>query len=522
MSKKTYLQQMQSISAQNLFEGFLGYGLFAEKIPPFLTSESFMEYVKTASHKIFEKTDKGFIQYESIRNINVPRLLAIPEPIAYRNLCKCLSDNWENLIQHFEKYTKDHTYKVSRIHIRKIKDSKIIFVMGVYDEPYELEVFDEKKHLFEMTHKDFAEDDYPEPDLLIGKQYQVNADISNCFPSIYTHALCWALVGKPYSKSHKTGSWFNDIDLYTRNIKAQETHGILIGPHASNLISEIVLVVVDDELIKKGYQFIRNIDDYTCFAESNESAEKFLIDLASALKNFNLSLNHKKTEILKLPLASTENWVRKLNSFSNIQDKDYLDLNDVRSYIDSAVELMHKNKDNSAILNYAIKVIAKKRITPNALNYYLKTIHHLILIYPYLLNLIDQYVFKPLSVSKSEIEKIAHNIFKVGSEKNINEAMSYASYLAIKYDFKLTDTFFERAKSSNDCILLLLAYLHDKKHFKKTALAPYKNLADALRVNDFDEYWLFIYEVLAANKLTKYWKKMKDSKISFIRSDFGV
>lgn len=522
MTKKSYLQQMQSITAENLFDGFLGHGLFAEKIPPFLTSESFLNFVNSSNPKIFENTDKGFIQYENIRNINIPRLLAIPEPVAYRNLCKCLSENWDKLITHFEKYTAHHQYKVSRIHIRKIKNSKIIFVMGEYDVPYELEVIDEKKHLFEMSHKDFAEDDYPEPELLIGKQYLVKADISNCFPSIYTHAISWALVGKAHSKAHKAGNWFNHIDLFTRNVKSQETHGILIGPHASNLISEIVLVVIDDELIKKGYQFIRNIDDYTCFTETNEKAEKFLIDLASALKNFNLSLNHKKTEVLKLPLASTENWVRKLNNFNSIQDKEYLDLNDVRSYIDSAIDLMQKNKDNSAILNYAIKVISKKKLTPNALSYYLKTIHHLILIYPYLLHLIDDNVFKPLAVSKDEIEKIAHNIFKMGTVKSIGEAVSYALYLAIKYDFKLSDTLFKNVKESKDCVLLLLAFLHDKKHFKRPALKPYKDLAEILKTNDFDEHWLFIYEVLAKDKLTKYWKKMKESKVSFIQDGFGV
>lgn len=522
MSKKTYFEQIQAISADNLFDGFLGYGLFAEKIPPFLTSETFLNFVKTANPKVLENNDKGYIQYENIRNINIPRLLAIPEPMAYRNQCKCLSENWDKLIAHFEKYTSHHQYKISRIHIRKIKDSKIIFVMGEYDEPYELEIIDEKKHLFEMSHKDFVEDDYPEPELLIGKQYLVKADISNCFHSIYTHAISWALVGKPYSKTHKTGNWFNGIDLFTRNLKSQETHGILIGPHTSNLISEIVLVVIDDELIKKGYQFIRNIDDYTCFAETNEMAEKFLIDLASALKNFNLSLNHKKTEVLKLPLASTENWVRKLNNFNSIQDKEYLDLNDVRSYIDSAIDLMQKNKDNSAILNYAIKVISKKKLTPNALSYYLKTIHHLILIYPYLLHLIDENVFKPLAVTKDEIEKISHNIFKMGTEKNTSEAISYALYLAIKYGFKLTDSLFECVKESKDCVLLLLAFLHDKKYLKKPALKPYKNLAEYLKTDDFDEYWLFIYEVLAKDKLTKYWKKMKESKVSFIQDGFGV
>lgn len=394
--------------------------------------------------------------------------------------------------------------------------------MGLYGEPYEREVLEEKKYLFEMTHKDVGEDDYPEPELLIGKEYLVKADISNCFPSIYTHAISWALVGKAHSKSHKEGNWFNDIDLYTRNVKSQETHGILIGPHASNLISEIVLVVIDDELIKKGYQFIRNIDDYTCFVETNEKAEKFLIDLANSLKNFNLSINHKKTEILKLPLASVENWVRKLSNYNVLPDKEYLDLKDVRSYVDSAIDLMQKNKDNSAILNYAIKVISQKKLTPNALSYYVKTTHHLTLIYPYLLHLIDQNVFQALDVPKDDIAKFTHNIFKMGTDKNITEAVSYALFFAIKYGFKLHDSLIEIVKESKDCILLLLAYLHDKKYGRKSGLKPYKELAEQLKADDFDEYWLFIYEVVTRDKLTKFWKKMKESNVSFIKNDFGI
>lgn len=518
--KKSYLEQMQEITAENLFDGFLGHGLFAEKIPPFLTSELFLDYTKTAKEAIFEKNDKSYIQYENIRNINIPRLLAIPEPVAYRNLCKCLSENWDNLITHFDKYTATHEYKISRIHIRKIKDTKIIFVMGDYDELYELEVLEDKKHLFEMSHKNFYEDDYPEPKLLIGNSYQVKADISNCFPSIYTHTISWALVGKVYSKSHKSGHWFNDIDLYTRNLKSQETHGILIGPHASNLISEIVLVVIDDELYQKGYRFIRNIDDYTCFVESNEKAEQFLIDLANSLKNFNLSLNHKKTEITKLPLASSSNWKIKLNSDFDINDKASKKLSCIRNYLDTAVDLMQKNNHDSAILNYAIKVISNKKLFPNALDYYLSYIHHLILLYPYLIILLDEYVFKALDVPKDKIEKISIDIFKMGKDKNVNEAMSYALYYAVKYNFSLGDSICEDVKDSKDCVVLTLAYLHDKKYLKKTLLKSYKTLAEELNVNDFDEYWLFIYEVLAKDKLTKYWKKMKEGKVSFIKTGF--
>jgi len=271
------------------------------------------------------------------------------------------------------------------------------------------------------------------------KKYIVKADISNCFPSIYTHSLAWALVGKSEAKN-KAGKnhqdeWFNQIDFYTRNLKHGETHGILIGSHASNLISEIILTAVDKTLYEN-YMYIRNIDDYTCYVETKEQAEEFLIELSTALKQFGLMLNHKKTEILKLPLASTENWVRKLNSFVFLNE-DKLSLTEARAYLDIALDLMFHNKENSAILNYAISVLANKKMSKYAKDYFIKTVHHLVLIYPYLGSLLEKKIFHPFSIEVTEIKKIATDLLHLGKAKKLLEAMSYAIYFAIKYNFKI-------------------------------------------------------------------------------------
>ena len=44
---KTYADYMDEISADELFEGLLGYGLFADKMPPCLSSEAYYSYCKT-------------------------------------------------------------------------------------------------------------------------------------------------------------------------------------------------------------------------------------------------------------------------------------------------------------------------------------------------------------------------------------------------------------------------------------------------------------------------------------------
>ena len=91
---------------------------------------------------------------------------------------------------------------------------------------------------------------------------------------------------------------------------------MLIGPHASNIISEIILTCIDVDLQSKSFfKFKRHIDDYVYYAETYEDAEKFIQELLMCLRKYELSLNDKKTLILSLPRPSTENWTQQLNRF---------------------------------------------------------------------------------------------------------------------------------------------------------------------------------------------------------------
>ena len=114
MPKKSYYELLNEISADELFDGLLGYGLFTEKIPPFITTENFLGFCKTPPTGFtFNDSPRKYIHYESMRNINVPRVLAIPNPIAYRNQCKVLSDNWDKLLEYFKEQTRNQEYKIS-------------------------------------------------------------------------------------------------------------------------------------------------------------------------------------------------------------------------------------------------------------------------------------------------------------------------------------------------------------------------------------------------------------------------
>lgn len=502
---KSYHHYSENISKNELYNGLVGCGLFAEKTPNFLSSKEFLKYTKTITIPVDDKP-KDYIRYSSMRNINVPRQMAIPEPFVYASLCNFLKINWNEIRKHFKKNTKKDTHKVSRIHIRKIK---------------------EKCALFEMNYKNYEDDGSPEQDLIIKSKYIAIADISKCFPSIYSHAIAWALVGKTYAKINRSREhWFNELDFRTRNVKNGETNGVLIGPHASNLISEIILTKVDKELRNKGFEYIRYVDDYTCYTKSYEEAEKFFLDLSTELSKYELSLNLKKSDILPLPKASVKNWVNRLNHYVFVNtyenfNKEGIRVRELRGFVDFSIDLMLKEKSDASVLTYAIKIIANKHLGKSAKEYYLKQIHHLVLLFPYLINILEENVFKPHKVKKSIIQKIANDIYAYGIERKTYEACSYALYWASRYDFELNAKKIKRdALKSNDCICMLAAFIYHRKTRAKSYLAEYRDKAKVLKTTDFDRYWLYNYEVLPWSDLPPPYKEMKKKKISFLKSKY--
>ena len=497
MSKR-YTDYLDEITADELYEGLLAHGLFTEKLPPIFTSETFYQY-SLQLKQAFSKKDHDYVFFESMRDINIPRAFGIPNPMAYQRLCASLRDNWNNILDHFHKQTDADNYKVSRIHIRKRKETK---------------------SLFKMNYKNWRVDGSPVPDILIGKRYSVSADISTCFPSVYTHSLCWALVGKAYSKEHRDEShWFNALDHRCMELKSGETHGLLIGPHASNLLSEIILTAVDNKLSQK-WGYIRNIDDYTCYVESYAEAQQFLTELSAELRRFDLPLNHKKTKIEELPVASTKHWVRQLNAFDFSTPYGKVDYKRAQAYLDAAVALMAENGENSAILNYAIKVLAKKELTNNAKQYCLKTILHMAVIYPYLIPILEECVFEPFEATTDIINNFSQIVYTAALEQENYEAIIYVLYYSLKYGFDIQKMNYSSAISKDSCLYKVLTLLYYEQRKDDKAIKALKNHAKSFADDEFDRNWIFIYEALSFEQLADDWKPMKKAAISFIKQEY--
>ena len=499
-----------------VFEALLGYGMFSEKLPPCFTSENIYNYLK---NKELDKTKPyAAVDYWATKNTNSSRLISIPHPKAHWNVCKKIQENWGNINKIVGNLERKHNY----CHVRKIQGKKYIFNMNYSG-------FDKFKKEENIV------------DYLLASEYVVSADISNCFPSIYSHSLPWAIRGTSWSKVHQCTSqkksknkglhckkyndacpnekgelWCNDLDEAVRNSKSGETNGLLIGPHTSNIISEIVLTNVDGFLEVSGFNnFVRHIDDYEYFASSEEDAKLFLRQLDIELKKFELSLNAKKTKIVKIESLSHVSWINNLSQYY-FPNKYEIGFNSVKSYLDYAFALS-KKYDDSAVLNYAIKVLSKKKLSKRARRLYVKSIMFYSVNNFYLLPLLEEYVFS----MAEETQEIFLDFLDILMSRAISTGRGYgiafSFYFALKHSVKVDIETEKQHKilETNDCIAMTIAYKYLKESGNSTNL--FRDKANEIVSNterEQEKNWIFLYEVLPKSVLKdNFLKDLKSNNI---------
>lgn len=147
-------------------------------------------------------------------------------------------------------------------------------------------------------------------------------DITDCYGSIYTHTIGWALHGKEEARKHRThqppticGCIIDDL---IQAMSYRQTNGIPQGSVLMDFIAEMVLGYADmllsyrlkgieidgkENAINTGkkivnednYQILRYRDDYRIFAKTQEDAVKITKVLSEVLSELNLRLNTQKT-----------------------------------------------------------------------------------------------------------------------------------------------------------------------------------------------------------------------------------
>ncbi len=143
---------------------------------------------------------------------------------------------------------------------------------------------------------------------------------------------------------------------------------------------------------------------------------------------------------------------------------------------------------------------------------------HLACIYPYLVPLLDEFVLVALHCDERILANFSNKLFQAELEKANYEAVSYAIYFAIKYKFELAELEAQKIIETGSCIAMLLAYLYFEQKQQACSCALFVKHAKTLLNDkgDFDQNWLFVYEVLPENCLKDEWKPMKRAEVSFV------
>ncbi|WP_418594923.1 RNA-directed DNA polymerase [Ponticoccus sp. (in: a-proteobacteria)] len=148
----------------------------------------------------------------------------------------------------------------------------------------------------------------------------LKADISQCFPSIYTHSIAWAAHGVEESKKDtnpkSSVNNFNALDFFVRNGQRGNTRGVLVGPDAYRLIAEFVLAKIDERLHEAVDNLVvgavRHVDDFYIGLRSEHDAQSVLSHLREVLAGYELHLNDHKTKIFSSLEPINDLWAQRL------------------------------------------------------------------------------------------------------------------------------------------------------------------------------------------------------------------
>lgn len=140
-------------------------------------------------------------------------------------------------------------------------------------------------------------------ELALQYDYVLHTDISNCYGSIYTHSIPWAIHTKPFAKQHRSTTYVgNAIDKYIRDMSYGQTNGIPQGSVLMDFIAEMILGYADLELTAKideagidDYVILRYRDDYRIFTNNPQDADKIAKFLTEILMGLGMSLSGNKT-----------------------------------------------------------------------------------------------------------------------------------------------------------------------------------------------------------------------------------
>lgn len=296
----------------------------------------FPDKLKPLQNALATLKAKAFIPYcyKVAKAPQKQRNISLIHPISQLQICD-IYDKYEQEILYYTSNTnvslRHPAKKVTKIFrrytslINKIIQSEVVDEDNVIDDLTDmdgsLDISSVPTNYFVNKKFRFLYKFYESNDLIkLEQQFEkcVKFDIKQCFDSIYTHSISWAIKGKLFSKQEKNNqtSFEAILDAVMRNSNWGETNGIPTGSEFSRIFAEIILQAIDravekrlieSKIIKNSYKIQRYVDDYFLFFNDDNIAETIIDLYKQELMEYKLFLNSEKTIPSTRPFITQQN-----------------------------------------------------------------------------------------------------------------------------------------------------------------------------------------------------------------------
>lgn len=257
-------------------------------------SDFYSTFTEGSNTKSNDPKDFEDVNYKLIHNKNGQyswRLFQLIHPVIYVSLVHKITEenNWKVVVDKLKEYNENNFVECLSLPVVS-EDEKS-------DKASQINVW-----LQEVEQQSIA--------LSLDFEYLFHTDIVDCYGSIYSHSVSWAIHTKEESKKKENRNNKNlvgvVIDQHIQSMSNGQTNGIPQGSILMDFIAEIVLSYVDSELTKRikdikkiEYKILRYRDDYRIFVNNPQIGEEIIKNITNVLSEVGMKINSEKTSSSK-------------------------------------------------------------------------------------------------------------------------------------------------------------------------------------------------------------------------------
>ena len=459
----------------------IGRGFFPSELPPPFTTADFAKHaVEFAGKWDGEKIRSKFLSrpesYSVPRYGHARRMLSLVNPINQLHVSDLISKNWAAIRKRLRRSN------ITEFSARIVLKGSGRAVTGV----------------------DFDGVARRRAEILGSYGRYVKTDVARFYPSIYTHAIPWAIFGKDWVKANRhtpafKNSFGNLLDKAVGSGQQGQTIGIPIGPDTSRIISELIAseveIITSEHIPDLEHRAVRYVDDMLIGLKETETPPSVLSALSIALYEFELEINAEKTLTQGIGCTHSPEWIHYIRTFE-MNPKVTRQRDDLDSFFEQAIYLADANPRENVLL-FASKRAAGFAVDPANVPHLVRWLLYSARRAPSCLSFVAEHLaaIKPQdSMSEAEIVNYILQQLPLKAEAVHIDEVAWLLFWAREIGLKLPSDALKKVTALRSSVVAMLALDLNQQGLVtgKLDVASWKASAtiDGLR----SEMWLVAYE----------------------------